>query len=122
MPFYPDYRQGRPSLTWLAGDGDPFCSPPVPMKEKAMAIELRRIIAEYFEADRGKDAEALVRCFPEGAVVRDEGHTYTGRDAIRQWKADSSAKYTYTVEPFAMAAEGDRTVVTSHLAGDFPGS
>jgi ketosteroid isomerase-like protein len=87
-----------------------------------MAIELPRIIAEYFEADRGKDAQAVVRCFAESAVVKDEGHTYTGRDAIRQWKDDASAKYTYTVEPFAMNAEGDRTVVTSHLAGDFPGS
>lgn len=87
-----------------------------------MAIELPNPIADYFEADRQKGAEAIARCFAEDAVVRDEGHTYTGRDAIRQWKADSSTKYTYTSEPVTIATERGRTVVTSHLAGDFPGS
>lgn len=87
-----------------------------------MTIELPRTIATYFEADRGKDAQAVSQCFAEGAVVKDEGHTYIGLDAIRQWKAAASTKYTYTVEPFALAVDGERTVVTSHLAGDFPGS
>jgi ketosteroid isomerase-like protein len=87
-----------------------------------MTIELPKTIADYFEADRGKDAEAVAQCFAEDAVVKDEGHTYTGIDAIRQWKADASTKYTYTVEPFSIVAEGVRTVVTSHLAGNFPGS
>lgn len=87
-----------------------------------MTIKLPRTIAEYFEADRGKDAQAIVRCFAQDAVVMDEGRTYTGLDAIRRWKASASTKYTYTVEPFAIAVDGDRTVVTSHLAGDFPGS
>jgi len=87
-----------------------------------MAIALPKTIARYFEADRGKDALAVAGCFTKDAVVRDEGHTYVGLDAIGTWKADASTKYTYTVEPFALATEGERTVVTSHLAGDFPGS
>lgn len=87
-----------------------------------MPIALPQTIAEYFETDSGKDALAVARCFAEGAVVKDEGHTYVGLDAIRNWKADASTKYTYTVEPFALATEGDRTIVTSHLAGNFPGS
>jgi ketosteroid isomerase-like protein len=87
-----------------------------------MTSELPGIIAEYFEADRGKDAEAIARCFADGAVVRDEGHVYTGLDAIRRWKAESSIRYSYTVEPLAIAANGARTVVTSRLAGTFPGS
>lgn len=65
-----------------------------------------------------EEAEAAARCFAEDAVVKDEGHTYRGADAIRRWKAETSAKYTYTVEPFAIVAEGRRTIVTSHLAGD----
>jgi len=87
-----------------------------------MAIELPGRIAAYFAADRSKDAEAVVRCFAEDAKVTDEGHTYVGIDAIRRWKTEASAKYTYTVEPFAIAVDGDRTVVTAHLSGDFPGS
>ena len=87
-----------------------------------MAIELPDIIADYFIADRGQDAEAVSACFTDAAIVRDEGKTHEGRDAIRQWKADSSQKYTYVVEPFSMTREGGRTIVTSHLSGDFPGS
>lgn len=87
-----------------------------------MTIELPKIIAAYFEADRSKDTEAVAGCFAVEAVVKDEGQTHIGLDAIRRWKADSSTRYTYTVQPFAVETESDRTVVTSHLVGDFPGS
>ena len=70
-----------------------------------MAIELPKPIADYFEADKGPSAEAIAACFTSAAVVRDEGHTYAGRDAIRRWKNESSAKYTYTGEPFSIADE-----------------
>lgn len=84
-----------------------------------MPLDLPDPIARFFDADRSADADALARCFTEDARVRDEGHTYVGREAIRRWRADVT--YTYTVEPTALASDGDRTVVTSHLEGDFPG-
>ncbi len=84
-------------------------------------IHLPPPIAAYFDADT-TDSDAVARCFTETAVVKDEGHIYTGRDAIRRWKTDSSAKYTYVSEPFAIATEGGSTVVTSHVTGNFPGS
>lgn len=87
-----------------------------------MAIKLPEAIRNYFEADRAREAEATAACFTQAAIVRDEGNTYAGREAIRRWKEESSAKYTYTVDPFSIAEEGGRTVVTSHLVGDFPGS
>jgi len=87
-----------------------------------MAIELPAPITGYFLVDQGTDADAISRNFTEGATVRDEGHTYVGRDAIRRWKIASSTKYHYTVEPFAVAVEAGLTVVTAHLTGDFPGS
>ena len=87
-----------------------------------MTIELPKAIADYFAADAGLSAEATAACFTQAAVVTDEGHTYAGRDAILQWKEESSAKYTYTAEPISLANEDGRTVVTTHLVGDFPGS
>lgn len=87
-----------------------------------MAIDLPKPIADYFEADKGLSAEAIAACFTPVAVVRDEGHTYAGRDAIRRWKDRSSAQYTYTAEPFSIADADGRMVVASHLVGDFPGS
>lgn len=87
-----------------------------------MAIDLPKPIAGYFAADETKDAERVAHCFTKTAVVMDEGKSYSGREAIQAWKAASSTKYSYTVEPFSIAENGNRMVVTSHLSGDFPGS
>ena len=87
-----------------------------------MYVQLPEAITAYFQADRNKNADAVAACFSDDAVVTDERNVYRGRDAIRRWRAEASTKYTYTVTPFAMTAEGHRTVVSSHLVGDFPGS
>ena len=87
-----------------------------------MAIELPKPIRDYFSADKKANAKEVSECFTQDAVVVDEGNTYTGRNSIRQWMANASTQYTYTVEPFNISEEGGRTIVTSHLAGNFPGS
>ena len=87
-----------------------------------MDVQLPRPIAGYFEADRGRNAVAVVAWFTDEAVVKDEGRTHAGREAIRRWKAEASTEYAYTVEPFAIATDAGRTVVTSHVVGNFPGS
>lgn len=86
-----------------------------------MSTNLPRSIDAYFAADKG-DSEAVARCFTDNAVVKDEGHTYNGVAAIKQWKTDSSKKYTYTSEPFASEEKDGKTIVTSRLTGNFPGS
>jgi hypothetical protein len=86
-----------------------------------MTLNLPKPIAAYFAADKS-DAGAVSQCFTEAAVVKDEGHTHVGRAAIKQWKAEVSAKYQYTCEPFACEHQGGRVVVTSRLTGNFPGS
>ena len=65
-----------------------------------MALNLPKPVAAYFIADE-LDGEAVARCFTDDAVVKDEGHTYNGRAAIKKWKEDASAKYVYTSEPLA---------------------
>ncbi len=86
-----------------------------------MTLKLPEPVAAYFTADKG-DSEGLSQCFTECAVVNDEGHTYAGRTAIKKWKADASAKYQYTSEPFAYEQQDAKTVVSSRLTGNFPGS
>jgi hypothetical protein len=86
-----------------------------------MTLNLPEPVAAYFTADKG-DSEGLSRCFTEDAVVKDEGHTYNGRAAIKKWKADVAAKYRYTSEPCACEQQDGKTVVTSRLTGNFPGS
>jgi len=64
-------------------------------------LKLPEPIAAYFAADC-RDVEAIASCFNNDAVARDEGHTYTGLAAIRQWKSDVAAKYNYKYEPLAI--------------------
>ena len=84
-------------------------------------LDLPEPIAAYFAVDK-RDIEAIAHCFTKDAVVKDEGHTYTGILAIKQWKTESSTKYTYTSEPFAVEQRDGATVVMSRLTGNFPGS
>ena len=86
-----------------------------------MTLDLPKSIAAYFTADKG-DTEAFSQCFTEEAIVKDEGHTYHGRAAIEQWKAEASTKYQYTSEPFACEQKDGKIIVTSRLTGNFPGS
>src|SRR6267378_5068159 len=91
------------------------------MKPATKLLNLPKPIAAYFAADKA-DGKAVSQCFTENAVVKDEGHTYKGRAAIKEWKTDASAKYEYTCEPLACEEKDGKTVVTSHLIGNFPGS
>jgi ketosteroid isomerase-like protein len=86
-----------------------------------MKVQLPQPIARYFAADRA-DPDAVADCFTENAVVVDESHTYTGREAIRRWKAAATARYQYTSTPIASELQGEKTVITSRLTGNFPGS
>lgn len=86
-----------------------------------MTLQLPQPVAAYFQADSG-NGEAVSSCFTEDAVVKDEGHTYHGRAAIKKWKEDASTKYTYTCDPLTCEQQNGKSVVTCHLAGNFPGS
>jgi len=86
-----------------------------------MTLDLPKPVVAYFTADKG-DSEAVAACFTESAVVKDEGHTHQGRAAIKQWKAEVSAKYQYTIEPLASEQKDGKFIVTSKVTGNFPGS
>lgn len=86
-----------------------------------MRLTLPTPIKEYFSADR-LDADAVASCFTDRAVVRDESHTWIGRDDIREWKKSTTARYRYTSEPIASEGKDGKIVVTSRLTGNFPGS
>lgn len=85
------------------------------------ALTLPEPIAAYFVADQ-QSPEAVVRCFTAQAVVKDEGRSHVGLDAIRAWKLAATSQYNYTCEPFAMVQQNGRQLVTSRVTGNFPGS
>jgi hypothetical protein len=86
-----------------------------------MSLDLPEPIAAYFNADQ-RDGDAVARCFAKQAVIKDEGQTHSGLDAIKAWKNAASAKYAYTSVPFAVELKDGRHIVMSRLTGNFPGS
>ena len=87
-----------------------------------MTIKLPKAIEAYFEADRIRSPDVIAATFTENGIVKDKGLTHRGRDAIRAWMADEAQQYSYTVEPFLITSENDKTLVTAHALGNFPGS
>jgi len=87
-----------------------------------MTLKLPDPIAAYVAADNAGDDAALAACFAVDAVVRDEGRTIRGLDAILAWKAESKRKYQYTVEPIAVTEAEGGAVLTGRVSGQFPGS
>jgi len=87
-----------------------------------MSIHLPRPIDLYVKAENSGDVEALSECFAPDATVRDEGRTYKGLAAIKEWKAETKKKYNHTVFPLQVAEREAKTVLKARLAGNFPGS
>jgi hypothetical protein len=79
-------------------------------------------LLRYFDAQNGHDADRMTACFEPEAEVRDEGHAYVGRDAIRKWKVETIAKYGISIEPLTAAEHGGSLTVIARVTGDFPGS
>ena len=86
------------------------------------AIELPISISAYFEAKNRHDVDGMVRVFADDASVRDEGHEYRGRAAIRAWLEDVTSRYAVSAEPQTATADGAVIVVSTQIAGNFPGS
>jgi hypothetical protein len=80
---------------------------------KSETPNLPKSIAAYFNADKAPEGKTVSQCFTENAIVKDEGHTYSGRAEILQWKEVTSSKYQYTSEPFACEKRDGEIIVTS---------
>jgi hypothetical protein len=80
------------------------------------------ILDRYFTAQNAHDIDAMTACFATNAAVRDEGRDIVGRDAIRSWKEDTSARYRITAEPLEISSESGRVVVVARVSGTFDGS
>jgi hypothetical protein len=87
-----------------------------------MTVALSGPVSAFFEAERTQDLAALGRCFRDRAIVRDEGRTVEGPDAIKRWMKEAKAKYHHTAEPLAVSHRDGLTVVTARVAGAFPNS
>ena len=78
-------------------------------------------IAAYFVADT-QGPDQVAQCFTPKAAVKDDGHVFIGREAIRAWKQAADAKYACTTEPFSVELIEGVHAVKAHVAGNFKGS
>lgn len=76
----------------------------------------------YLNAETTSDTAPLANCFAADAVVRDEGRTIEGLEAIQAWKKDTKARYQYNVEPLGLSQDGATVTMRARLTGTFPGS
>lgn len=79
-------------------------------------------IGAFFDADADSTGAAPLGAFAPQAVVRDEGKTHVGHDAIAAWWRAAKAEYRHTAEPLEATEDGGRTLVRARVTGDFPGS
>src|SRR3954462_2973755 len=87
-----------------------------------MSIQLPGSINRYVQITNSGTAEAAPECFAPDATVYDEGQTYEGVAAIRNWMTATKKKYGHTVVPIQLAERGGQSVLKARLAGNFPGS
>ena len=87
-----------------------------------MSIQLPIPIERYVHIANFGTPEAASECFALDAIVHDEGQTYEGVAAIKNWMAATKKKYGHTVAPLELAERGCQSVLKARLTGNFPGS
>lgn len=89
-----------------------------------MSIKLPEPIETYLRSSENGALQEAVAAFAPEATVFDQGedHEVAGREAIHYWMADYTSKYKTTLEVTGVAEEGQETVVTTLVSGNFPGS
>jgi len=83
---------------------------------------LSKVTASYIQIENSGALEAVPECFATDAIVRDEGQTFEGVAAIKNWMAATRKKYGHTVAPLEFAERGGHGVLKARLAGSFAGS
>jgi SnoaL-like domain len=87
-----------------------------------MAPDIPVTLSRYFDAQNAHDVDSMLTAFAPDAEVRDEGQTYVGRAAIRDWKLATSAKYRITARPLRSQRDGQVLTAAVQVSGNFPGS
>jgi len=85
-------------------------------------MNLPPLIQSYISASNAHDVEAIVVCFADDAVVRDENATRHGKIEIRRWATETIEKYKFQFKPLSADERDAKTILSVEVSGSFPGS
>jgi hypothetical protein len=85
-------------------------------------MNLPPIIQTYITASNAHDVEAIVACFDDHAVVRDENAMQQGKTEIRRWATETIEKYKFQFKPLSADERDAETILSVEVSGSFPGS
>lgn len=76
-------------------------------------------VAAYIAATNSFDADALVACFAEGALVNDQLRDYWGIDAIKAWAEREIIADKVTMQVVKVVEHFGDVIVTANVDGDY---
>ncbi|WP_438025628.1 nuclear transport factor 2 family protein [Sorangium sp. So ce233] len=79
-------------------------------------------LAGYVAAQNARSVDAMLACFTDDAVVRDERREFRGTSAIRGWMEETTAKYHPTLEVLDARTASQQVLLHVSVSGTFPGS
>ena len=80
------------------------------------------VIQNYIDASNAHDVKAVLACFADDAVVRDENATHRDKIEIERWVTTTIEKYKFQFKPLSSQERDNKTVVNVEISGTFPGS
>ena len=85
-------------------------------------MNLPPLIRSYISASNAHDVDAIVACFANDAVVRDENAIQQGKAEIRRWAKETIEKYKFQFKPLSADERDTKTILSVEVSGSFPGS
>jgi hypothetical protein len=85
-------------------------------------MNLSPVIPRYIEASNAHHVKAIVGCFDDDGVVRDENAMRRGKIDIERWVTETIQKYKFHFKPLSADGRGAKTILSMEVSGSCPGS
>lgn len=80
------------------------------------------VIQSYIAASNAHDVKAIMDCFTDDALVRDENAMRHRKIEIRRWATETIEKYKFQFKPLSADTRDAETILSIEVSGSFPGS
>ena len=85
-------------------------------------MNVPKVISELVKAQNNSDSIAFSNLFSKNAIVKDEGHFYEGKEAVKKWNEATNEKYTPKIKPLKIENRKNKIIASMEVFGNFEGS